>query len=182
MEKVDEIEEFLAASSGNDYGSGYGSDYGSGLKSYLGYKVYYIDGIATIIDRVWGNSARGCIINNDLTTTPCWVAKQGNYFGHGETLREAVAAAVGKYLEKRPLEERIEEFAKSHPDLDEVYYDLFEWHHTLTGSCKMGRENWCKEHGLLPTDGMVLRKFLSMTQSAYGGDVIKQVAERYNWN
>ena len=186
MEKVDEIERFLTVGysygDGSGSGYGYGSGSGDGLESYLGYKVYYIDGVATIIDRVWGNSAKGCIIDADLTTTPCWIAKQGNDFAHGATLREAVAAAVEKYLENRPLEEFIGEFVKSHPDLDEVYYDLFEWHHTLTGSCKMGREKWCKEHDLLPTDGMVLRKFLTITQSAYGGDAIKQVAERYNWN
>lgn len=168
------------AGSGASDGYGGGDDYG--LKSFNGMPVNYVDRIATVIERVWANCGRGFVVNADLTTTPCWIAKQGNYFAHGATIREAVQEAVAKFINSRPIEERIDEFVKFHPDLDETYGDLFEWHYLLTGSCKMGREQWCKDHGYKPTDEMLLRDFLTMTQSTYGGDVIKQVSDRYNFN
>jgi len=114
-----------------------------------------------------------------MTLRDCWIAKRGNFFAHGDTLHAAVEAVEAKWMENRPLDERIAEFMKTHPALDEEYGDLFDWHHILTGSYEFGRRQWCEEHGYKPTDSITLRTFLTETVGDYGGDVIRQVALRY---
>ena len=114
-----------------------------------------------------------------MTLNNAYVAKVGRSFAHGITPREAFEAATQKELESRPLEDRIDEFVKLHPDLDTPYGDLFEWHHTLTGSCEFGRCEWCKSHGYQPTDSITVRTFIEQTRNDYGGDVIRQLAKEY---
>ena len=133
----------------------------------------------TLIYAIRGNAAKGAILGKDLTIKDCWIAKHGNFFAHGDTLREAVKAVYAKWYENRPLEERIAKFVKTHPSLDDEYSDLFEWHHTLTGSCEFGRRNWCDERGYKPTDSITLRTFFDKTKDDYGGDVIRMVAKEY---
>lgn len=178
MEAIEkDIERFLAVGSGDGDGDGYG--YGSGVKELSGHKVYDIDRVSTLIYAVRGNVAKGAVLGRDLTLKDCWIAKRGNFFAHGNTLHEAVAAVEAKWMENRQLDERIAEFVKTHPALDEEYGDLFEWHHILTGSCEFGRRQWCEEHGYKPTDSITLRTFLTETAGDYGGDVIRQVAQKY---
>ena len=114
-----------------------------------------------------------------MSLKDCWIAKRGNFFAHGDTLHETVEAVEAKWRENRPLDERIAEFVKTHPALDEEYGDLFEWHHILTGSCEFGRRQWCDEHGYKPTDSITLRTFLTETVGDYGGAVIRLVAQKY---
>ena len=114
-----------------------------------------------------------------MSLKDCWIAKRGNFFSHGDTLHEAVESVEAKWRENRPLNERIAEFVKTHPALDEEYGDLFDCHHILTGSCEFGRRQWCEEHGYKPTDSITLRTFLTETVGDYGGDVIRQVAKEY---
>ena len=84
------------------YGDGYGYCYGDGygLKSIRGKKIYMVDGIATTISRIHGNTANGTIVNNDLTETPCYIVKEGKYFAHGKTLAEANAALQDKLFDE----------------------------------------------------------------------------------
>ena len=166
---------------GDGYGDGYGYGSGSGgtIKEYNGHKVYNIDFLSTIIYHVRVNVAKGAIITNDLTVKECWIAKHGNYFAHGDTLREAVITAIKKWQHNRPVSERISDFVKIHPSLDKEYSDLFEWHYILTGSCRFGRKQWCEEHGYKPTDSITLRTFFSQTKNYYGGEIIVQVAKKY---
>lgn len=98
--------------SGSGYceGDGYGDGYGDGVTVLNGERVYQIDDIPTLIDSVSWNFAKGRILLSDLTTRPCYIAKVGKYFAHGDTLREAMADAQAKYNENRPLEERIADF------------------------------------------------------------------------
>ena len=179
----DVIKQFLAVSDGSGFGDGYGSGSGDGycdgVKELSGHKVYDIDRVSTLIYAVRGNVAMGAVLCRDMTLKDCWIAKRGNFFAHGDTLHEAVEAVEAKWRENRPLDERIAEFVKTHPALDEEYGDLFEWHHILTGSCEFGRRQWCEEHGYKPTDSITLRTFLTETAGDYGGDVIRQVAKEY---
>ena len=167
--------------SGSGYGNGDGNGYGDGgtIKEYNGQKVYNIDFLSTIIYHVRVNVAKGAIITNDLTVKECWIAKHGNYFAHGDTLREAVITAFKKWQHNRPVSEQISDFVKIHPSLDKEYSDLFEWHYILTGSCRFGRKQWCEEHGYKPTDSITLRTFFSQTKNYYGGEIIVQVAKKY---
>ena len=123
--------------------------------------------------------AKGATLQKDMSLKDCWIAKRGNFFAHGDTLHETVEAVEAKWRENRPLDERIAEFVKTHPALDEEYGDLFEWHHILTGSCEFGRRQWCDEHGYKPTDSITLRTFLTETVGDYGGAVIRLVAMEY---
>ena len=202
MEAIEkDIERFLAVGSGDGDGSGDGSGYGygsgsgdgsrsgdgdgdgygsgDGVKEFNGRKVYKIDRLSTLIYTVRGNVAKGAVLRSDMTLKDCWIARRGNFFAHGDTLHEAVEAVEAKWRENRPLDERIAEFVKTHPELDEEYGDLFDWHHVLTGSCEFGRRQWCEEHGYKPTDSITLRAFFEQTKNDYGRDVIRRVAKEY---
>ena len=169
---------------GYGYGSGSGSGYGSGygeLKSYNRRKVYYIDDVPTLIDSVHGNAAQGSVINKNKILRPCYVVRVGNSFAHGTTLKEAQRDALAKHMQNMPEEERIDMFVKEHPDLDgeHPYEDLFKWHNTLTGSCEMGRTQFCRDNGIEMNKAYSVRYFLDICKDAYGGSVIRKVMERY---
>jgi len=52
---------------------------------------------------------------------------------------------------------------------------FFEWHHKLTGSCLMGRNEFAREHGInVDTEEMTVDEFFALTRSAYGGSVIRK--------
>lgn len=166
---------------GYGYGSGSGSSSGSisgdGIKSINGEIVYRIDGVNTLIRSVRGNTAHGAIVNNDLTTTSCYIVKQDNVFAHGETLREAMEALRDKLFEDMPEDERIGTFLRE-TDREKTYSTqyFYEWHHRLTGSCDMGRKQFAHDHGIdLERGMMTLTEFLELTKDAYGGDVIRKV-------
>ena len=168
----------FGAGYGSGDGNGYGFDYGTDINMLNGEHVYQIDGVPTLIDSVSGNFAKGRILQNDLTTRPCYIAKVGKYFAHGDTLREAMADAQAKYNEHRPLEERIADFNREFPDRD-VKVDaarLFEWHHILTGSCLAGRKAFCEDRGLDYEHGhYTVNEFIRLTRNAYGGEAIQEL-------
>ena len=143
-----------------------------------GKRIYKIDGVDTLIDSVHVNYARGRILRDDLTTHDCFIAKCGNYFAHGDTLKQALADAREKYEENAPIEERIARFNKQYPDRDVKVpaSELFSWHHILTGSCLMGRKEFCREHNLDYENGSyTVNEFISLTRNAYGSGVIRQL-------
>ena len=159
---------------GDGYGDGYGSGDGDGIEKINGDTVYKIDSIQTLIDNVHGNYAKGRILNRDLTTTECFIAKCGNYFAHGKTLPKARSDAQEKYEEYSPLEERIKSFNQNFPSDTELISgkELFSWHHILTGSCLFGRQNFCKDHGLDIDSKYTVKQFIELTENAYGSNVI----------
>ena len=186
MATIADIKRFLRVGDGDGYGDGYGdgSGYGSGdgIKSFNGKQVHIIDDVQTIIESVHSSYASGYILNSDLTLTPCYIAKVGDYFAHGTTLKQAVQDASAKYEKNKPLTERIADFKRQYPTLDSVAKgaDLFRWHNTLTGSCRLGREQFCRDHNIDPDKvTMTVREFLTLTENAYGKDIIKQVKEAY---
>jgi hypothetical protein len=132
----------------------------------------------TLIDSVHGNYAKGRILNEDMTAKECYIARCGNYFAHGETLKEAMYDAREKYEENSPIEDRIARFNELFPDRDIPVpaSELFHWHHILTGSCKMGRVSFCESRGLDYKDGMyTVNEFIDLTKDAYGGEIIKKL-------
>ena len=169
--------------SGSGYGDGSGSGYGdgSGLTQFNGEAVYPIDGVATILRKIRGDVARGCILNNELTLTPCFVVKQENTFAHGETLHAAREALLEKLFDDMPEEERLAAFAKAHT-LGKTYpnTDFFAWHHRLTGSCEMGRRQFARDHGIdVERGSMTPEDFIRLTESAYGGSTIRKLRALY---
>lgn len=163
---------------GNSFGSGngFGDCYSSGLKSINGKKIYMIDGIAITISHIHGNIAKGAIVNRDLTETPCYIVKEGKYFAHGKTLAEAHAAFQDKLFDKMSVEKRIAAFWACHKK--GVKYptkDFFEWHHKLTRSCLMGRQQFAKDHGVDLEGDMTVEEFIDLTKNSLGGDIIKRL-------
>lgn len=169
--------------SGYDSGSGdgYGDGYGSGIGQINGHRVYYIDGIPTIIDRARGGVAKGKILKSDLTFTPCFIVNQDGVFSHGRTLREAMDALRDKLFEAMPEEERIASFVAEHkPGVPYPNADLFDWHHRLTGSCEAGRRAFVSDHGIDMDGKTTPEDFVRLTKNAYGGSVIKKLGVYYH--
>ena len=171
---------------GGGFSIGYGSEDGSGeggdvsvmnIKTFKGHIVDYIDGVPTIITNIHNNVASGFIIGFDMTLIPCYVAKAGNYFAHGKTLKDAVEDAEAKEMGEMPIEERIEKFIEVFGSLDSEHIgkEFYDWHHILTGSCRMGRDKFCEENGIDLTKKYSVRYFLQITKNSYGGDIIKQI-------
>ena len=144
-----------------------------------------VDGIQTIIRQVSHGFASGAILNSDLTLTPCFIAKGGNKFAHGETLKKAVAALQDKLFEDMPEKDRIAAFVEAHPDKNEKHpaRNLWVWHNRLTGSCEMGRNQFASDHGIdLETDSFTVMEFCKMCRDSYGGNAIKRLEEAYAKN
>ena len=175
-----EVEDGYGSGSGSGSGDGSGYGSGSGIKSFNRELVYQIDGVNTLIRSARGNTAHGAIVNNNLTTTPCYIVKQDNVFAHGETLREAMEALRDKLFEDMPEDERIDTFLRE-TDREKTYPTqyFYDWHHRLTGSCDMGRKQFARDHGIDLEQGMMtLTEFLELTKDAYGGDVIRKVISK----
>ena len=182
------------SSDGNEYGCGYGCGDGYGgfadgfgdgfddsVKEVNGDTVYIVDGVQTIIKSVRDNIAQGFVLQRDLTLTPCYIVKEQNKFAHGNTLHDAFTALQEKLYDDSTEEERIEAFRNKFPEYDTPYSnrDLFAYHHVLTGSCRMGRESFCKDKGIDLNGNTTVREFIELTKGSYGGDVICKLPEVY---
>ena len=161
-----------------DFGFGYGN---GDVAELNGNTVDYINNVPTIIAQVHGNFAYGYIVKDDLTLSPCFIAKVSNSFAHGKTLKEAVADAKAKELGKMTVEERIAKFVEAFGLLDSEHTgkEFYDWHHILTGSCHMGRDEFCRSHSIDLTQKYSVRYFLDITKGSYGGDVIKLIIKAY---
>ena len=157
---------------------GCGDGYGDGIKSFCGKEVYLIDDVQTIIESVRGNIAKGYILQSDLTLTPCHVVKENGEFAHGNTLREAFEALQEKLYDDSTEEERLDKFREHFTDFSKKYpaRELFVWHHILTGSCKAGRESFCRDNGInIDKDTFTIHEFISLTENSYGGETIRKL-------
>ena len=151
------------------------------MKDINGNHVYIVDEIQTIIKSVRDNIAQGFVVQSDLTLKPCYIVKEQNMFAHGDTLHDAFTALQEKLYDDNTEEERIEAFRKKFPEYDTPYpnRDLFAYHHVLTGSCRMGRESFCKDKGIDLDGSTTVREFVELTKDSYGGDVICKLPEVY---
>ena len=173
----DRIKAFLSL----DSGYGYGSGYGSGVKEVNGDAACMVDGVPTIIKSVRDNIAQGFVLQSDLTQKLCFIVKEQNKFAHGETLHDAFTALQEKLYDDSTEEERIEAFRKKFPEYDTPYpnRDLFAYHHVLTGSCRMGRESFCKDKGIDIDSSTTAREFVELTKNSYGCETIRKLPEVY---
>lgn len=100
---------------GNEFGFGFGcgeQDEADGLITFAGNLVHYINGLATVINRVRGNIAKGFVVNENLTTSPCYVAKHLGLFAHGETIEKAEAALQIKIFDNMDPHEKTDVLMK----------------------------------------------------------------------
>ncbi len=168
----------------NGSGYGYGYNYGNGIKEINGNHVYIVDGIQTIIKTIHGNIAQGFVLQIDFTLKLCYIVKEQNKFAHGNTLHDAFAALQEKLYDDSTEEERIEAFRKKFSKYDTPYSnrDLFAYHHVLTGSCRMGREVFCKDKGIDLNGNTTIREFVELTKDSYGSNVIRKLPKVYGQN
>ena len=166
---------------GNGYGYGNGDGDGYGIKEINGDKVHMIDGVATIITYVAGDLAQGFILEHNIYLKPCYVAKYDTFFGHGKTAKDAMHAAMGKSIIHKPTNERIELFLSKYNKNSRIpAKELFDWHGIITGSCKLGRENFCSNHDInMDTDQFTMDEFIALTINSYGGETIKRLKEKW---
>ena len=173
MEDV-KIRDFLNVSSGNGYGSSYG------IKKIKNMSIYMIDGVPTIITQLRANIAKGLIIKSDLTEEPTYVVRVGNSFAHGATPHIAREEAISKEFEEMPEEARLEAFLEEFaPGKKRTVLDYYEWHHRLTGSCTQGRDAFAAEHQLKMGDLLTPEEFITLTEDAYGGNIIRKLKSWY---
>ena len=195
MEAISEekIKEFLDPGSG--YGDGYGYGYGDGYGDGYGYgdgsgygiteinglPVHLVDDVQTVFYHIRGNVAKGAILRDDLTLEPCFIVKGNGHFAHGESLRKAMEALTDKMFDDMPEEERITEFVKAHPDYRAKYSNsnLYDWHHRLTGSCEMGRNEFVASKGIDLEGESTIEEFVAMCRNSYGGSTIRKLPESY---
>lgn len=99
----------------------------------------------------------------------------------GKTSKEAMKSLQEKIFEDMDTEEAIEEF-KNKFDNNKKYKgtEFYAWHHILTGSCKMGRDNFVKNHNLDLEKKYTVKEFIAECENDYGGNVIKQLKQYYN--
>lgn len=145
------------------------------------FRVYHIDCVPTIIYSVKGNIAKGAILRDDnLSLQDCYIAKVDSYFAHGISIRKAYFDAQNKAISWMNVEECIDRFLAAHSNYTKKYPfdDLFRWHNILTGSCELGRREWCKERGITKNDSFTVKEFCNLTQDAYGGQTIKKIIKR----
>lgn len=167
---------------GTGAGTGSGTGTGEGIKMFDGKAVYQVDGIPTIIDKVMLSLAKGYILNNDFTLTPCRIAKGNGYFAHGKTCKEAQEALQAKIFEDMDTEQAIDKFIETFKKGEKYPGHMFyEWHHYLTGSCKMGRDAFVHNHGINLDDMYTVDEFMELCKNDYGSEIIKQLSERWNY-
>ena len=167
---------------GFDKGDGYDEgSYCDNILTFNGNIVDNVDMLPTIIIQVNGNFAKGYIIKEDLTLESCYIAKVGNFFAHGKTLKDAVTDAVKKQRKNMSIEERIKNFVETFGSLNSEHTgkEYYDWHHFLTGSCQMGRDKFCKAHDIDLSKKYTVKYFLDITKNSYGSNIIKLVREAY---
>ena len=168
---------------GDGYGNGdgYGYSFGDGIQEFANYKLYCIDGVPTAITSIHGNVAQGFILEKNMNRKPCFIVKDGNRFAHGNTLRDAFTSLQEKLYDDSTEEERLDAFKTKFPEFDTPYpnRDLFAFHHVLTGSCRMGREQFVSNHGISLDGKTTVREFVRLTRDSYGGSVIRKLPESY---
>ena len=163
---------------GSGGGCGYGGGCGIGRINQT--EIYDIDDVQTAIYHIHGNVAKGAILRQDLTFTPCYIVKNENYFAHGETLKKANSALMTKVFNNMDTEDKIKAFNAEFNENTKYPNKMFyEWHNKLTGSCEMGRRQFAENHNIDIDNGeMTVNEFLQLTKNTYGGEVIRQIIGR----
>jgi hypothetical protein len=151
------------------------------VKSINSQTIYIVDCVPTIIKRIKKAVAKGFIVCGDLTLAPCYVVKGNGYFAHGETIQAAREALTTKIFENMDADEAIAKFIDTFKKGSAYPGKMFfEWHHYLTGSCLMGRESFIRDRNLSLDAEYTVDEFIAICENAYGGEVIRQLKERWN--
>ena len=141
-----------------------------------------MDNTPTVIDRIFKNNiAKGKIINmSDFSLEPCYIVKNNGFFAHGKTIKEAIIALQEKIFAGMDTNEKIVRFCNTFNDKDKYPGRIFyEWHHLLTGSCKMGRDAFVKNNNISLKKKYTVMEFIKICENDYGGEIIKKLKYYY---
>lgn len=169
--------------SGYGYGYGNGNGDGTGIKSINGMVVYTVDGMPTVFTNIHRNVDKGYFLERNVYLKPCYIVKGNGYFAHGETLAEAQNALEEKILNNMAVDKKIARFREKFPDISKEYPAkvFYDWHHTLTGSCEMGRNSFAASHNInVETAVLTVKEFIELTEHAYCGEIIRKLRESYD--
>lgn len=163
------------------YGIGYGNGDGYGCEMVNKMHVFVIDEIQTVCRSIKGNILSGYILNSDLTMEKCYVIKGNGYFAHGKSIKEARSEIEEKIYRNMDADHAIDEFiCKFKHNKKYPVSEFYKWHNYLTGSCKMGRDMFAKEHGIdIENDTMTPEEFIELTENDFGGRVIKELSKKF---
>ena len=135
------------------------------------YKVKDIDGYTMIINNQRKKdefTIYNCTYFN--TEQNCIVAQRGDYFAHGNNIKQAIEDVNFKFLQETfNLDEMVAEI-KQKKTISINEYRL------LTGACREGVDNFRKNKGIKETK-LPLNKVLKITANKYGGN---KIAELFN--
>jgi hypothetical protein len=140
--------------------------------------VNCIDSVPTIITRVRGMVAKGFLVQADLTLKPCWIARSGDSFAHGETAADAMRDAQSKAFDDMDVESKIEAFWQEF-NREDTYpaSAFFEWHGRLTGSCERGRKQFMQDRQIGMHEGMTVAQFIEIVADRYGCEIIAKLMD-----
>lgn len=99
---------------------------------------------------------------------------------HGDTLKLAKEALEKKILNSKEWIDNINlfiEFCKNKEVI--LNSDLFDWHFKITGSCELGRRQFCETHKIDLKDSMTLDDFIKLTEKQYGSERINVLKTIY---
>lgn len=118
---------------------------GSSIASYNGKKTYFINGYVVRIVHVHGPWAMGEIINNDLTTQTCYLAKVNNNFVVAGSLREVLEEMRNRISSSINIyKDMAQAFLLAHPEYEKEYDwdEMVAWHSLEPTSCIDGRRRF----------------------------------------
>ena len=167
-------------SEGDGKGNGIGSSSGYNIKTINNQKIYIIDDTETIITTIKNDVATGFILKKDLTLEPCYIVRNNYFYAHGSSLKESLKCLEDKTLLLLPIHERISNFKKEFNNFNNKIKAslLYEWHFKLTGSCKIGRNNFIKENNInLEKDELNVYEFIELTKNKYNGHIILKLLD-----
>jgi hypothetical protein len=167
---------------GEGYGDGKGKSWrygkGDGIKSINNHKIYRIDDINTIIYSVRNNVAKGAILDDDLTLSPCYIIRQDCVFKHGPTLKEAKKSLLYELFYSQV--DKLDHFKNLFPEIDGEYNakDLHDWYYILTGTY-----SFISDKSINMNKKYTVREFIEYTkkipQKWEGKENIKQLEKMY---
>ncbi|MDV3965409.1 hypothetical protein CMT53_02670 [Elizabethkingia anophelis] len=134
--------------------------------------IQMIDGMATIVRSKKKvddfNVFEGSFFNSKRK---CFVANKGNYYAHGETLRQAIDDVNFKFLRENFNAEKLISEIKQKQKISLSEFRL------LTGACSAGCEIFMREKGIKVTE-LPLDKALNMLNGQFGGEKIKNMFKK----
>ena len=161
-------------------GSGYQYSECDGWGKINGYTIYEIDNVKTIITVIHNGIAKGYIVKSDLTLVPTYIVKGSNLFAHGRTIEEAFKSLEKKIYTNLDHDDAIKLFKEKFNNKDSYLgHDFFKWHHIITGSCLLGRNEFVSDGGYNLDNKYTVKQFLEIVKGAYGWNMLKELEKYY---